>query len=218
MRNILITVLIPMLLFFNVSHTNTQTKWSVETLVGDAYCFKTPLTIKQTGYDDINFQAKYSTNSFKLPIYYSVHIAKWNREKAWELEFVHLKIKLNNNPPEVQRFEISHGFNLLIVNRIWENNKFIFRFGGGIVIAHPENIVRGKPLNQNKGILNKGYYIAGPTAQLAIGKRFSLFNNLVFMLAGKLTGAYARVPVKDGHANVTNVAVHCLVGLSYEFK
>jgi hypothetical protein len=214
MKNISIILLILISLSFGA---NAQNQWTFEVLSGDAHCFKTALTIKQSGYDDINLKAKYATNSFKFPIYYSLRIAKWNHRKAWELDLVHLKIKLKNNPPEVQRFEISHGFNLLIFNRMWAKRNYTIRIGGGVVIAHPENTVRGKKLPENAGIFEKGYYIAGSTVQFSIGKVISLFQNLNFIIEGKLTGAFARIPVQDGYSRVTHVAIHGLVGLGYRF-
>ncbi|UCE04891.1 MAG: hypothetical protein JSW07_14875 [bacterium] len=217
MRAILIISIINLLFSIRVPSATAQAKWRFELMTGDAFCFKTPLTIKQSGYEDISLKAKYETNSFKLPIYYSVRIAKWKNQRAWELEFVHLKIKLKDNPPEIERFEISHGFNLYYVNRCWNYKTFILRLGAGIVFAHPENTVRGKSLDQSKGILNMGYYIAGPTFQLTLCRKFGLWQNLRFLIEGKVTASYARVPVFHGHANVTNVAIHGLAGLGYEF-
>ncbi len=130
---------------------------------------------------------------------------------------IHLKLKLKNNSPEVQRFEISHGFNLFYVNRSWKFREFIIGAGAGIVIAHPENTVRDKSLREDKGILNTGYYIAGPTLQFRTGKSFSLLKNLILTIEGKLTGAYASVPVADGYARMTNIAIHGLFGLGYKF-
>ena len=57
--------------------TEAQNSWTLELLGGDAYCFKTPLTIQQSGYEDISLTAKYKTNSFEPPIYYSIRLARW---------------------------------------------------------------------------------------------------------------------------------------------
>lgn len=200
-----------------VISAEAQDTWTFELLGGDAYCFKTPLTIHQSGYEDISLTAKYKTNSFEPPIYYSIRLARWNNDRAWELELVHLKIELKNPPSEVQHFEVSHGYNLLTVNRSWKQRKFIFRLGGGIVISHPESTVRGKSLSWDRGILNKGYYVSGVTVQVDVGRRLYFGENLFVTVDGKLTGSYARVPVEDGHADVPNVAIHGLFGVGYEF-
>jgi hypothetical protein len=191
--------------------------WTVELLGGDAYCLKMPLRIQQSGYEDIEITAKYATHSFQLPIYYSIRVAKWNDTRAWELELVHLKLDLTNKPAEVQRFEVSHGYNLFTVNRAWTSRKYIFRLGAGIIIAHPESTVREQSFDEHGGMLNRGYYISGPTAQAAVGRRFYVHQHVFLAIEGKVTGTYARVPIADGHATVPNVAIHGLFGFGYEF-
>lgn len=200
----------------DITFATALVKWYFEASVGDAHCFKTPLTIKQSGYNAINLTASYATNSFKLPIYYSVRISRWHSRRAWEVELVHLKLKLKNKPPQVQRFEISHGFNLVLINHAWAKRKFMLRLGGGVVIAHPENIVYGRSLSETIGIFNQGYYLAGLTMQWSAGRKFFLIRKLFVNVEGKLTGAYARIPVVDGQAWVTNMAAHGVVGLVYE--
>jgi len=198
-------------------YIEAQDTWTVELSGGDAYCFKTPLTIRQSGSEDIEVTAKYATHSFTAPIYYSIRLAMWQNNRAWELELVHLKIELANKPAEVQRFEISHGYNLFTVNRVWASRKYIFRLGAGVIISHPESTVREQSFNEHQGIMNKGYYISGPTIQAAVGRKFYMNQHVFFAAEGKFTGAYARIPIEDGHATVPNVAIHGLLGLGYEF-
>ena len=100
-----------------------QNRWIIEWLAGDAFCFKTPLTIKQSGYDNIKLTAKYKTNSFKQPIYYSIRFSKWNDKRGWEIELIHLKIELVSRPPEIQKFEISHGY------RAYRNKTYTYSRG-----------------------------------------------------------------------------------------
>jgi len=191
--------------------------WTFELLGGDAYCFRMPLTITQSGDEDIELTATYKTNSFVPPIYYAYRFARWQDTRAWELEFVHLKMELTNPPSEVQHFEISHGYNLLTLNRAWTVKALILRVGGGIVISHPENTVRERSLAWDKGIFKTGYHLSGVTAQVAVGKRWQIGRKFFLTFDGKLTGSYARVPVADGHADVPNAAIHGLIGLGYEF-
>ena len=103
----------------------SQRTWTFQFSLGDAYCFDMPLTIEQEGYEKIELKAKYKTKSFQLPVYYSWKIGTANGNKGWELELTHLKITLTNNPPEVQHFEISHGYNYLTINRIWDYEKIM---------------------------------------------------------------------------------------------
>jgi hypothetical protein len=192
-----------------------QKFWSLEILLGDVYVFKTPLIIKQTGFEELNFNAKYHTHSFEMPFYYSIKLAVWNKHRAWELELLHLKLYLSNRPPEVTSFSITHGYNLLFINRLWEMKYLNLRLGGGIIVGHPENTIRGKKLNEKKGIFKSGYYISGVAVQLGPEKTFPLFKGLYLKLEGKLCTAYARVPLVDGHANVPNISIHGLFGFKY---
>jgi len=185
--------------------------------MGDAYVLRTPLIIQQTSFEDLNFNAKYHTHSFEMPIYYSIKLAKWNNQIAWEIELLHLKLYLANRPPEVTSFSITHGYNLLFVNRLWGMNFLNLRAGGGVIIGHPENSVRGKKLNEKKGMFNSGYYLSGIAIQFGPEKTFAIFKGLNFKLEGKLWGAYARVPVVDGRANVPHISIHGLFGFRYKF-
>lgn len=192
-----------------------QDFWCVEMLGGSAYSIATPLTIHQSGSDDIEVTAQYATHSFQSPLYYAIRLGRWKDTRAWEIELVHLKLDLTNKPSEVQHFEISHGYNLIMVNRVWMPKSSIFRLGAGVVIAHPENTVRKKSLDEHRGILNAGYYLAGPTVQAAVGKRFSVTPHLFVTIEGKVTGSYASIPVADGEASVPNASIHGLLGFGY---
>jgi hypothetical protein len=183
---------------------------TVELLGGVVYNFKTPLRIEQDGQSDLDFDAKYRTRPFESPQYYVLRFAKWNGDKGKEIELIHDKLFLDNKPAEVQKFDISHGFNMLMMNEAWKRNGLIYHFGAGPVITHPENTVRNLDFEH-------GYYLSGAAIQFAVGKQFKLSGNLFGTLEAKVTGAYARVRVEDGHANVSNLAVHGVFGIGYRF-
>jgi len=191
--------------------------WTAEIFGGSSYSFPTPLRIRQAGYEDIDITARYETKPFQKDPYYAWRIGKWNGDNAWELDFVHQKLYLENKPAEVQEFKITYGYSLLTLNRAWKRHGLIYRFGLGIVITNSETIVRGMEKTREGGILNNGYYISGPTAQGAIGKRFYLGKDLFLALEGKLTASYARIDINGGYAQVPNAAVHWLFGLGYDF-
>jgi len=215
-RLFLISLFLQLLCTGCLTSAAAQTRWGVEVFLGDAYCFNTPLTIKQAGYEDIKLTARYATYSFQQPFYYSWRLSRWSNKRSWEIEFIHLKIKLKNTTAEDQNFEISHGYNIFTINRAWDLQKVIVRVGLGGVIAHPESIIRGKRFPETGGF-NDGYYIAGPIIQIGAGKGFRLVGELFLALEGKLTAAYAKVPVVDGHAYVPHLGIHGLFGLKYLF-
>jgi hypothetical protein len=196
----------------------SQRSWTFQISLGDAYCFDMPLTIEQKGYEKIELTAKYRTESFQIPTYYAWKIGTAKENKGWEVELIHLKITLTNNPPEVQHFEISHGYNYLTINRIWDYEKIILRVGGGVIVSHPENMVRDMKYDDKQGFLGKGYHFSGPGLQVAVEKRFFLFGNFFFSLEVKAAAAVAKVGVAEGHAIVPQAGFHGLFGFGYSFN
>ncbi len=187
--------------------------WTVELFVGVPLGIPCPLTVRQAGQPDIAVRARYESRPFWTPIYYGWRVGRWDGSRGWELELVHDKLYLANGPPEVGEFAISHGFNLLTVNRAWERGGLVRRAGAGIVVAHPENTVRGKTLPGDGGLLGWGYYLAGPTVQAALEKRLRIRGDLFLPVEGKATASFARVPVADGSADVPRAALHGVAGV-----
>ncbi len=213
MRGFFLVLIISIVAFSEV----TGTAWTIELFGGVVHNFTTPLTIRQSGYEDIKLNARYETKPFEFPLYYDLRLAKWKENSAWELEFIHQKLYLRNRPPEVQRFSITHGYNLLHINRCWRHRGFILHLGAGVVIAHPETTVRGRRHSEGEGLFNEGYYISGPSIQVAVERRCHLGKNLFITVEGKLTGSYSHIPIQDGVADITNVTIQGLLGLGYDF-
>jgi hypothetical protein len=199
-----------------VSSAPVQASWTIEWLGGLVYNLNTPLVIRQSGYDDIRLSARYQAKSLEPPIYYSIRIARgW--ENYWELEIIHDKLFLKNKPTAIQKFSISHGHNLIIINRTWMYRNIILRVGTGIALVHPETTVRNKKCPENKGIFKMGYYITGPVVQIAVEKQYRIYNRLFAAIEGKFIGSFSRIPISEGNADVLNLAFHGLFGLSYHF-
>ena len=214
MREIRIALL-HFLLLAAILPTGVQAQWTFEMFLGSAWSMPTPLSIHQHGEERIYLVARYDTKPLKESPYYAWRIAKWKQNRAWEFELVHHKLYMRNPPDEVQHFEVSHGYNLITVNRAWLQRGFIWRVGAGIVATHPETTIRGKRLPWGEGL--DGFYISGLTVQAAIEKKFYIWGRLFGVLEGKFTASYAVVPIQDGSAYVPNVAIHGLFGLGYRF-
>jgi len=194
--------------------------WSLELYGGSAASVPTPLRIRQAGMPDVTFTAHYATRPFRDSPYYMYRAGRWktSTRRGWEVELLHHKLYLRNAPPEVEHFEVTHGFNMLFVNRAQSRRPGVVRFGLGVVVAHPEATVRGRVLAGNRGLLRDGYYLAGPAAQAAVARRVTLGRTPLFVgVEAKGTAAYARVPIADGHASVPNLAAHLLLGVGAEF-
>lgn len=200
-----------------------EAHYSFEIFLGEQYNIATPLTIRQSGEETITVgRAEYASDAWTgldSP-YYAWRIGRRDADGIWELELVHEKITLKNKPEEVQHFEISHGYNLITLNRAWNLlgvHDLYWRFGAGVVLTHPETTVRDKSMGYGASFPD-GFYISGPTMQLAINKRLHVWKGLFGVLEAKYTLSYARrVPIAEGTADVPNTAFHYLFGVGYEY-
>ena len=198
-----------------------DTFWSLEFSGGIPYNIPSPLVVKQEGEPDLRLTARYSSEPFRSPIYYVWRIGRWKGQSAWELEFVHHKLYLDNKPPEIERFAISHGYNMVMVNRTFEKllfKKFDYhlRLGAGAVLSHVENTVRGQVFPEDGGLFGWGYYITGPVLNLTAAKRFYLVKRLFINTEVKFNPSVSWVPVQNGRAVVWNFPVAFAFGLGID--
>ncbi|BAS28717.1 hypothetical protein [Limnochorda pilosa] len=165
--------------------------------------------IEQQNEDTLYIESpEWETKPFYEAPYYSIRVG----HGEWDVELIHDKMYLMNTPPEVQHFEVSHGYNLLLLNHRRGNGPFTWRTGLGLVAAHPESTVRGEGLGYGQGIL-KGFYIGGPAGQVAATYTRDLLGPLYLTAEAKATLAWAKVPVYNGHATVPHLAAHLLAGV-----
>lgn len=190
-----------------------EVRWSAAAYLGAAWNLPSPLIIRQGGSGDLRLRARYDSRAFEFPLYYALRLERSAGRSGWAVSFIHHKLHLSEPPAEVGEFAISHGFNLLLVERTWREGRARRSLGAGVVIAHPENTVRGRKLAEDGGPLGRGYYLAGLAASAAVAREIPLGGGWFAPLEGRVTAAWARVPVAGGHADVPNVAVHGLAGL-----
>jgi hypothetical protein len=153
-----------------------------------------------------------------LPVYWNLRLSRWQNGKSWELEAIHHKLYLHNTTPEVQKFNISHGFNILTVNRGFDRDGFQLRAGAGVVLAHPESTVRGKDFGSSTDRSHKGYYVSGPVVDLAISRPYYLSYRFFIDAEAKTTLAYTLVKIAEGQAKVYNIAFHLVLGMGYDLR
>jgi hypothetical protein len=187
-------------------------QWTFEFFMGTAFNAPTPLTISQTGYPDIRITADYETKPLHPIQYYAYRLARWRDNDGWLLEHLHHKVYLKNVTAEVPAFEVSHGYNLVTINRGWRRGANLFIFGGGAVISYTHSEVRGLHYSQDSP-----YHLSGVTIQGSAARRVNLTGHFFISGEAKLTASWARVPVVDGHAKVPNAALHLLAGAGLEF-
>jgi hypothetical protein len=209
-------VVLTALLLLSPGLARAEEFWTFSLGTGTAYNFPSHLHIEQKGEKDINMTARYKTHAWDTQAwYYDIKIAKWKDGKAWEIETLHHKLYLDNKPHEVQRFAISHGYNINTINRAWLINGFIYRVGLGFVVTHPETEVRHREYDDMGGW--NGFHLSGVAGQLGMEKRFYTSGHLFYSLEAKFTAGYARIPVADGHADVPNYAIHGILSIGYKY-
>ncbi len=210
-------ILVLIFLFCLSIATLAQNNWYFNFSPGLSFALPAPLVINQEGYPKISFWAKYKTEPLILPIYYSYRLGFLNDEKGWDLEMNHLKIILKNNPEEIQQFTITHGYNQVFVSRAIIKPNYGIKLGAGVVLAHPENIVREMKLDEKNGIFGSGYYLTGPALQVGLFKELFITRRLFFLAEGKISIAYTNVPVSGGRAHAPVAAFHLQIGPGFYF-
>lgn len=187
-------------------------EWSLEALAGSALNVPMRLTVEQRGEPGIRLTAHYATRPLRSPPYYAFRLERWAGRGAWGIEFVHHKIYLTNGPPQIEHFEITHGYNLLFAHRALRRGGLLLRTGAGVVIAHPEMTVRGEAFDGG-GSLGGGYHLAGPAAFVSLGKRVPLGQAVFVAADGEVTLSRARVSADGLAAVVRGLALHGRVGI-----
>ena len=194
----------------------TRGAWAAEAFTGSAWHLPIPLVVDLPE-EHTRLRARYNTRPFAGAPYYSYRLGRAGTSgRAVEVEMLHHKLYLENPRPPVERFEVTHGYNLPTVNTVWPGSGWQLRLGLGLVVAHPEGRIAGRAVGEGHTLLGGGYHIAGVTAQVAIGRRYVLWGRRVAMTAApevKLTASWARIPLQRGHLSVPDVSLHALGGL-----
>jgi len=138
--------------------------WELEGRLGGAWNAGLPIVIQQQGYENLRFTAELRTRGLDPPLYYGGRITAWQSGRGWAIDLVHHKLHLEEPPPEVRSFAISHGYNLLTLQRLFARHRWRYGAGLGAVVAHPESEVRGLVFEETQGLFRDGYYVAGVTA------------------------------------------------------
>jgi hypothetical protein len=190
--------------------------YTAELLVGGALNARSTLAIEQEGEPGIEIDAEYATRPFEFPVYYALRVARVNDRGTWELQFIHHKIHLENTTDEIERFEITDGFNIVTLNRSFQLGPVDARVGAGVVVAHTDSRVRGRT-PEDRGILDTGYEIGGPALLVGAGRSFRLSDRWSGVLEAQTSFAHATATIADGEAETANVAFHFMFGVGYDW-
>jgi len=208
---------LPLLAALALLPSRGNADWTFTVSSGSAYSLYTPIVIHQSGRPDIRINGRCWTEPFADVPYYDLRLSQDFAGSRWEVELIHHKLYLQNRPPEVQRFQVTHGFNFITVNHCWSWRGFDLRAGTGMILAHPETMIRDQAFPENAGAFGLGFYPSGVGGQVGLDRRFRLNQRFDVVAEGKFTGAIARIPIADGTADVSNLALHGLLGVMYRF-
>lgn len=200
---------------------HAEKKFSFEMGTGGAYNFDTNLVIDPDGGKREDFTAEYDNRPFEDAAYYMIRAGMWGGDgNAWELELIHHKLYLTNPPNSIKSLEMTHGYNLLTINRAWMmEGDYILRFGAGVVLPHMEGMTKDGDELMGEHFMGLDFTLAGPTVQAAVGKRFYITKKIFANLEGKFTASYAKIELEDGGEVVApNVAVHALLTFGFDYS
>ena len=185
---------------------------------GVAYSFPSRITFEQEGQPDISFRGKYRAESLILPIWWDYSLEYSKNGRSYGVRTTHHKIILDNPQQDVQAFELTHGFNMVNVFYAWEWKKYRWLVGGGVTAAHPESTVRGNfySVPGGEGALNSSYVLVGPNFIGSINRRFYFGNTFFWRFEGKISWSYFNVPIYEGRARGTNLAIHFVTGFGFD--
>lgn len=188
-------------------------RWSFDYNFGGVYNFRLPLTIIQEGYPDIFIEkAVYETEPFTSPHYWDWRFTKWFNNFGISFEGIHQKIYLKNKPAEVQRFGISHGYNMCVFNYVKSFRYLNLSLGLGSVLMHPESTIRGMKYPEGPGFDIHGYVLRGYVINIGIAHQVRLWGRYFINTEAKLTISQANAPIVNGYAKVNNVAFQLIFG------
>lgn len=220
MKSISLTILLSITVSIQLIAQKAQ--WSFELLEEIPYNITMPLVIKQKGEEVLHLNAQYNSEPLAAPVCWIWRFTRWENDRSWEFEAIHHKLYLENKTSEIQRFSISHGHNILTLNRsykklLFQKYSYMLRFGAGVVLSHPESEIRNKEFYEHEGIFELGYYFTGPVLNFAIAKQFHFTKRFFLNAEIKTMPSVSWVPIADGHAVVWNLPVAFALGVGVDF-
>jgi hypothetical protein len=176
---------------------------------GTSWSVPSTLAVDQSGLSRLELRARWETRPLEDAPYYAARVALWSGRRGWELQLLHHKIYLTNETPEVERFEVSHGWNLITLQGAGRGQALEGRGGAGAVVAHPAGRIRGRDVDTG------AYHLSGAGALVGAGKSFAISRRFFASAEAQVTLSWARVPIETGHARTVNAAFHVLFGFGF---
>lgn len=93
-------------------------EWAFEMHAGAPIIPDRDARLTQRGQPDLEFSGAFRAEPFVMPLYYDFRVVRRQGAAGWALDFHHAKLILENGPPEVQDFQLTHGYNMLIATSL----------------------------------------------------------------------------------------------------
>jgi lipid A oxidase len=192
--------------------------WTVAAYMGASFTRPSTLTITQGSGSREARGVHFDGRPFASPPYYGYR-AGWRSREAFgiDVELIHLKVYAHaaDLPPNVERFSMSHGLNLLLGNVTWRpapqgRVQLEARAGAGVAIPHGESEI--------DGVAQEQYEVSSLALQGAAAIRLRLARQLGAFGEYKLTTAAPTVSVAGGRINGRYTSHHVAVGLEWVFS
>ena len=220
-------------------------EWVLAAYVGAAHTQPAPLSLNQPprGTTVTLADVAYRGNSFQSPVYYGYRLTFFPGAQGVsgiEAELIHLKVyartdrevrisgayrgeRINVTAPAsrvLQRFAISHGLNLILVNATMRKAveghsgerrlEISARIGAGPTLPHPESVVDGSG--------HDGYQLGRLAVQAAGGLDVRVWRGLSIIAEYKFTRTAQRVAIDSGEARGTFASHHGVIGLAWHTR
>ena len=200
-----------------VAHPCAAATWSVEARLGAPVIPDRRISITQAGQPELAFTGRFDAATTSTPYHYDVRVVRRDGPDGWAVGFLHSKLVLVDGPAEVTDFQMTHGYNLLTVQRLWQRRGFEWMAGAGVALAHAESTVRGQVFPQDGGLFGWGYHAVAPVLTVGLGRLVDLGRGVY--LCAEARGSWSRVtvPVAGGKARFTDLEGHLLAGAGARF-
>lgn len=216
--------------------TPCRAQWTIAGYIGGVHTQPADLDFaRQATGTDLTFpDTPFRSESLDSPLYYGYRIGKALYRELFFVEGELIHAKAYAQPEEagagagrldgqlvvdvplasvVQRFAMSHGLNLILVNAAFRRHighsraAVVARAGLGPVLAHGETEIDGDR--------REDYQWAGVGLQAAGGLELRLWRGLHGLLEYKFTRARPQITVGGGSLEVTTLSHHVAIGASW---
>jgi hypothetical protein len=221
-------------------------EWVLAVYLGSAHTVSAPLSLTQPDAgNDLRFASvDYRGESMTPPFYYGYRVSVFPRASSWigiEGEFIHLKAYAETDRTTrmigtlraeavdmmlpirsvVERFSISHGLNLILLNVVARRTvhgrrdgrgglELLGRAGIGPTLPHVESTI--------DDVSREGYGLGSPALHTAAGLEIRVSTRLTVLAEYKLSRTRQTVGVDRGEMRGSFVSHHGVVGMAWHFK